>query len=209
MRDGKAAIEQIIDGDGPVADGRRERSRTSRSKIIQATMDLIREGNLDPSAALVAQEADVSLRSVFHHFKDKESLRREIDHILVQAYSPILQAPYRSADPAGQLDELIERRCEVYENVAPFRIATWSARHRSPFLSANHQQLYERDKDMLNAILPPELQTDTIAGKAILIATSFDTWRMLRQDEGLPPRETVRIIKALVRGTLDRSGNGR
>lgn len=207
MKHGKAAIEQIIDGNGPVADGRRERSRASRSRIIQATMDLIREGNLNPSAALVAQKADVSLRSVFHHFKDKESLRREIDQILIKAYAPILQAPYRSHEPLAQLDELIDRRCQIFEDAAPFRIATWSERHASPFISSTYQKLYEREKAMLDALLPAGYQTQTLAGQAILILTSFDTWRMLRQDEGLSPRKTIETIKALVRETLKSAQN--
>jgi len=41
------------------ADGRRQRSDASRRKIALAMLDLLREGEADPSADLVAERAGV------------------------------------------------------------------------------------------------------------------------------------------------------
>ena len=57
-------------------DGRRLRSQVSRAKIVEALMTLVEAGQVDPSAEEVAATAGVGLRSVFRHFKDMESLRR-------------------------------------------------------------------------------------------------------------------------------------
>ena len=63
-------------------DGRRRRSVRSRQRIVEALLGLIRDGEMHPSAAQVAQKAGVSLRTVFRHFEDMESLNREMGAII-------------------------------------------------------------------------------------------------------------------------------
>ncbi|WP_415427269.1 TetR/AcrR family transcriptional regulator, partial [Staphylococcus borealis] len=66
----------------PAADGRRRRSQDSRARIVQAMLDLVREGDVSPSAELVAARADVGLRTVFRHFSDLDSLYREMSAVI-------------------------------------------------------------------------------------------------------------------------------
>lgn len=189
----------------PVSDGRRARSVVSRRKIIQAMVELVAAGDPDPSAAAVAEEAGVGLRSVFRHFEDKDAIFQAIDDVLVAAYQPLLDAPYRSLDWQGQLFELIDRRSAINEASAVFRISAVMQRYRSQFVSEKYRRLYAGEKRMLDAILPPELQTSTRPGRAILLACSFDSWRLLRQDEALNPEQTVVAIKELVGEIMEQS----
>ena len=55
-------------------DGRIARGARARAAIVDALLALIEAGELRPSAARIAERAGVSLRSVFQHFKDVESL---------------------------------------------------------------------------------------------------------------------------------------
>jgi AcrR family transcriptional regulator len=198
MSQTNSAIVDVLNAEAPSSDGRRARSQASRSKIIQAMMDLIESGDMNPSTANVAKKAGVGLRSLFRHFEDKDAIYREVDAILVKAYRPIIEAPYASDDWRERLMELIERRCEVSEAVAPYRISTTAARRRSQFLKENFQQLYDTEKARLNSILPSQLHTDKPLGRSILVAMSFDTWRMLREDEHLSASETVEAVKQMV-----------
>lgn len=198
-----SAIRKTMDETEPLADGRRARSVTSRTKIIQAMVELVAAGDPDPSAAAVAEKAGVGLRSVFRHFEDKDAIFHAIDDLLVAAYQPILDAPYASSDWMDQLFELIDRRCAINEAAAVFRISAIMGRYRSPFIAAKYQRLHAGEKRMLDAVLPPSLQTSTRVGRAILIACSFDSWRLLRQDEELPPQQVVAAIKELVGDILE------
>lgn len=198
-----AAVKKAIEGEGPHADGRRERSRSSRKKIIQAMMDLMAAGDTNPSAAKVAERAGVGLRSVFRHFDDKDSLYREVNQILWDAYQPVFQAPYRSDRWQDQLEELIERRARVYEAIAPFRIATSIQRFSSPTLKETYGRLLEAERNSLAQILPEKIGDDSHRARAILLATSFDTWRLFRQDEELSSEKTVAVITQLLRDILD------
>jgi AcrR family transcriptional regulator len=202
-----SAIRKTMDKTEPLADGRRARSVTSRTKIIQAMVELVAAGDPDPSAAAVAEKAGVGLRSVFRHFEDKDAIFHAIDDLLVAAYQPILDAPYASSDWKDQLFELIDRRCAINEAAAVFRISAVMGRYRSPFIAEKYRRLHAGEKRMLDALLPPALQTSTSVGRAILIACSFDSWRLLRQDEEFSPKQVVAAIKQLVGDILVRADN--
>lgn len=199
-------IKRAMAAEPASTDGRRARSAASRRKIIAAMSDLIAAGDPNPSAAAVAKHAGVGLRSVFRHFDDKDSIFREIDEIVVGAFQPVMEAPYKSDQCQGQLFELIERRAQLYEAIAPFRLATQPARKKSKFLRENYRRHYQGEKRMLDAILPDPIKTDTRIGRSILIATSFDSWRLLRQDEELSQKDTVAAIKEVVSDIVLRAG---
>ncbi|HAU21919.1 MAG TPA: TetR family transcriptional regulator [Erythrobacter sp.] len=197
------AVRSTIEGEKPHTDGRRERSRASRRAIIRAMMDLIVEGDIDPSAARVAERAGVGLRSVFRHFDEKESLYREMDAILTEAYEPKLREPYKSSDWREQLGELVERRAKFYEEIAPFRVSTSIQRFRSPTLMESYRRLLKAEHKALYAILPNRVRNDEQRTRAILLSTSFDSWRLFRQDEELSKRKTIEAIKQLLQDILD------
>ena len=74
------------DAKSPI-DGRHLRSQLSRDNIVTAMLELIEAGAISPSAEDVAARARVGLRSVFRHFKDMESLRREMLNRLAKDYA--------------------------------------------------------------------------------------------------------------------------
>lgn len=209
MINAAAEIRRAMECAAPLADGRRARSLLSRAKIVQAAVELVAAGDPNPSAAAVAERAGVGLRSVFRHFEDKEAIFAAIDELLMAAYRPLLEAPYRSEGWQDQLFELIERRCAINEAAAPFRLSAVMRRHSSPFIAAKYRGLYAAEKLMLDAVLPEALQTATQPGRAILIACSFDSWRVLRQDEDLSADATVAAIKQLVGDIVARTDGSR
>ncbi|WP_341711394.1 TetR/AcrR family transcriptional regulator [Erythrobacter sp.] len=205
MPKGNNALVDALQAEAPSSDGRRARSQASRSKIIKAMMDLIESGDPDPSTAIVAKKAGVGLRSLFRHFEDKDAIYREMDAILIKAYRPIIEAPYQCDDWQDRLMELINRRCKVNEAIAPYRISTTAMRRRSQFLKENFQRLHDKEKARLNSVLPSHLHTDTPHGRSILVAMSFDTWRMLREDEHMSVKATIDAVKQMVREVVARS----
>lgn len=199
-------IRIAMDAAAPVDDGRRARGDANRARIIQAMVELVAAGDPDPNADAVAEKAGLSVRTVFRHFQDKDAIFHAIDDLLVAAYQPLLTAPYRSAHWKDQLFELIARRCTINEAAAVFRISAVMERYRSQFIAAKYRRLHAGEKRMLDAVLPPQLQTSTQVGRALLIACSFDTWRLLRQDEELPPAEVEAAMRQLVEDILVQAG---
>lgn len=201
----KVAVHEAIAGEGPHPDGRRERSRSSRRRIIEAMLDLIAAGDVNPSAAKVAEQAGVGLRTVFRHFDDKDSIYREVDELLWTAYGPAFEAPFRSEDWQEQLFELIERRAAMYEEIAPFRIASSLQRFSSPALMESYRHLLKMERENLHRILPASILNDEHRARAIQLAVSFDSWRLFRQDENLSKGKTIEVLRQLLRDILEQT----
>jgi AcrR family transcriptional regulator len=59
----------------PIRDpGRTRRSERTRQRIINAVTQLVDEGNPHRRTAEIAERAEVSVRSIFHHLPDLEAL---------------------------------------------------------------------------------------------------------------------------------------
>lgn len=206
MVSAKNAVLKAMDAQPPLEDKRRARGAASRRKIIEAMVELIADGDPDPTAAVVAAKAGVGIRSVFRNFDDKEALLREIDRLIVEAYSPIIYAPFKAPEWKDQLNELIDRRSKVNEAIVVFRVSSLTQRYKSPFVAKNLKRLHEREKHHLDEVLPTALQTSTRFGRMIMLAVSFDTWRLLREDERLSKAATVAAIKETVADIIKLAG---
>src|SRR5437763_15803466 len=60
--------------DVPTIDGRTARALRTREAIVDASIALVAEGDLRPTAPAIAERAGVSVRPVFQHFDDLEGL---------------------------------------------------------------------------------------------------------------------------------------
>jgi len=182
----------------PLTDGRRERSRSSRSKIISAMLDLVGNGDVAPSAARVAEVAGVGLRSVFRHFDDMDELYREMGDVIEARVMPIiLQAP-SGATWKEKLFDIADRRAQVFETILPYRISANLKRFQSPYLMQDYRRMLRLESETIEAHLPPAVKDDVVAARGLNVILSFQTWRLLRHDQDLP----IDDAKAVVRGLL-------
>ena len=183
----------------PLSDGRRERSRSSRSRIASAMLELVAKGEVAPSAAQVAEVAGVGLRSVFRHFKDMDALYREMSEEIEARVLPILLRPPEGTTWQQRLTDLAERRARIFEAIMPFRISANIRRFESPYLMQDYRRLLRLEAETLEAHLPEHVRADTLGARGLNVILSFNTWRLLRHDQGL----TVEEAKAVVRRMLD------
>jgi len=176
-------------------DGRRTRGADNRRKIVGALLKLVEGGNADPSAEHVAKEAGVGLRTVFRHFADMESLHAAISERMSAEIKPILERPFEASDWRGRLEELVDRRAEVFERLLPFKIAGDAHRHGSSFLTSEHKALVRAQSEALRRVLPAKLADDKARFAALDLALSFDAWKRLRHDQGVGVREARSALR--------------
>src|SRR5687768_8046182 len=104
------------------SDGRNRRAAETRRKIIAAAKVMIAETGTAPTVVGVAKRADVSVRSVFQHFGDVESLFVTVfDNVREGALR--LQAPSGEAPLPARIDWVIDHLAEMYDKVVPLRLA--------------------------------------------------------------------------------------
>ncbi|MGL4542539.1 MAG: TetR/AcrR family transcriptional regulator, partial [Polymorphobacter sp.] len=154
-------------------------------------------GNNRPNAEEVAASAKVGIRSVFRHFKDMESLYAEMSHRLETEFMAAARLPFTSPDWRGKLVELIDRRFDVFERIAPYRRAADGYLLRSPSL--------QTDIDKLSVFLRMRLQTVVPATAAsgdrldaLDMLLSFESWNRMRHTQRLSAEATRRITDMLL-----------
>jgi AcrR family transcriptional regulator len=181
-------------------DGRRQRSETSRKRIVRAMLELIGAGDISPGADNVAARAGLGLRTVFRHFENMETLYQEINAAMTAELRPVLAEPFRSADWRGQLGEVVERRIRIFERIMPFKIAADVHRHHSPFLARKAEEMTREQRAALVRAVPADRRVDHAFFEALDLLLSFETWRRLRKDQ--------KLSAARARHTLDRLLDG-
>ncbi len=179
-------------------DGRRERGRSSHKRIVEAMMELIVGGDLAPSAARVAEEAGIGLRTVFRHFDDMDSLYAEITATITEQVMPIVFAPYPDQSWRANIRELVRRRIRVFETTLPFRLAANIKRYQSPFLMGQYSKVVMLERELILRLLPGHVLSDRINVEALCAALSFQNWRVLRHDQSLSVEDAGTVMGQMV-----------
>jgi len=177
------------------SDGRRQRSANSRRRIVEALIELIRGGNLAPSAEAVSRQADISLRTVFRHFDDMDSLYQEMSAAIEAEVLPIAAAPLPEVAWPALLEELIGRRARVFERIMPFRLAAGLRRHQSDLLERRHREFSAQQRRVLIQVAPPALATDSARFEALDLLLCFESWHRLRADQGLTVTQAQAVLR--------------
>lgn len=195
----QAPVAEALPGDG-----RRKRSQSSRARIVAAMLDLVAKGEVAPSAAQVAEAAGVGLRSVFRHFKDMDSLYREMTDTIEVEVLPLMLRPLEGAGWQERLLTLAERRARIFETIMPFRISANLRRFESAYLMEDHRRLLRLESGVLDAHLPEAVRADGLAAKGVAVILSFSTWCHLRHDQGVPADQARAVIRRLLEDALAR-----
>lgn len=179
-------------------DGRRRRSADSRRRIVEAMLDLVRDGDMSPSADVVAARAGVGRRTVFRLFSDMEGIYREMQAVMREKVAPVRAQPLFADTPAGMLHALVERRVRFFEEVLPMTVAAAVHRHRSPVLQADHAEIQRELRTILVGVLPPALAEDAMLVESLDAVMSIDLWRRLRLEQKLSVEAASAILQRLV-----------
>ena len=166
-------------------DGRTQRSRLTREKIVAAISLLIREGCTIPTAEQVAERAGIGRRTVFRHFDDMESLNRDINQLVMADVVNALSQPLTAATWQERLFDDIAIRCALYEDIAPFHIAAQITRHQSSSISDVMDLYASLHLDRLRRILPSDMRDHAPTFHGLALVISMDAWLRLRREQGL------------------------
>lgn len=188
--------------DKPQVDGRRERSRSSRTRIVAALLELVESGDVSPGAARVAEVAGVGLRSVFRHFEDMDALYREMGEIIEARVLPIILQMPKGGGWKQKMADIAERRATVYETILPFRISAELKRFQSPYLMQDYRRMLRLEGETIDAHLPDSVKADRFGGQGLKVVLSFQTWRLLRHDMDLPLDEARGVVRRMLEDAL-------
>lgn len=187
-------------------DGRTRRSLRTREAIVDATIGLLEDGDLRPTAPRVAERAGVSVRSVFQHFDDLETLHAAVAERLV-ARVAVLVVPVEPDRPLEErLDRFVHQRALLLEAVTPIRRA---ALVHGPFSTEITARLRDGQAFLRAEVLAtfgPEVEAAGAMGDELLdaldSALSWGTWDGLRSGLGRDQPTAERVLRRLAAAVL-------
>lgn len=185
-------------------DGRRQRSQRSREKILNAMWELMLEGDMDPSAAAIAEHAKVGLRSVFRHFEDMDAIHRELLLVGEATIAPLMMKPYETQDWKSQLLELVERTAELWDRIRVPHTAGEIRRFKSDILMDDYKRGRMKELASVKAVLPADLPDYDTLLLSLDSVLCFSTVRHLREDRNLSFPRTKEIMQFMVQAIIDK-----
>ena len=188
--------------DAGLTDGRVQRGARNRERIVEAMLELIRQGKLRPTAEQVAERAGVGTRTVFRHFDDMDSLFSEMNIAIRKEVRPLIEGIELPSSLRERVALLAQRRGKVFEQITPFRRAAAIQVWRSKFLKHEHRTLSKSLRDDLLRVLPELLEQSDARLATAVLACSFEAWLQLRDDQNLSESAAVAAVEGALLACL-------
>ena len=188
-------------------DGRARRAQRTRSRVVDAVVSLIAEGDLRPTAPRIAERAGVSLRSVFQHFADLDALFAEASDRELSRIASRVDTIDPSGTLAERIDAFLRQRTVVLEQLTPARRAALLQEPTSELIVGVRDRLLALGREEVERTFAPELAGHDGDDRGELLdaldaVTSWQTWEALRAHQGLSIGAARSVVARTVRALL-------
>ena len=156
-------------------DGRIVRGLRTRQALIQATLDLIQAGDVEPTSAAIATIAGVSSRALFQHFTNLADLYAAAFDLAVSRAFERSRPVDSEASLTNRIELLVSDRSELFEEWLPVWHFAERVRSVAPAVGSS-------------PVTRPWRITVTRSATASRSSTSLSCCRIPRRTRGLPRR---------------------
>jgi AcrR family transcriptional regulator len=173
-------------------DGRVVRGLRTHQSLVQAALDLIQAGDVEPTSAAIATIAGVSSRALFQHFTSLADLYAAAFDLAVSRAFDATRPVDCAALLSSRIDFLVVDRSELFEEWLPIWRFAERVRSVAPAVGLGITQLRKRLRDGLAAWFAIELdildptERDLVLD-ALDLAFGLDSWMNMREQLGLSP----------------------
>lgn len=190
-------------------DGRRRRRLHNREAVVDALLDLYREGNLRPGTDEIAERAGLSPRSLFRYFDDVDDLASAAVARQQTRALPLLPIAVGPDAPRPlRIKALVDQRFRLFDEVGHSAAVT---RLRAPFqpilaalLADNRAFLREQVREFFASelgTLRPARAREVLA--ALDILASYESTDLLLRDQGLTLAQAKSAMVSAIAAVLD------
>lgn len=173
--------------DDDEGDGRTLRRTRNREHVIISLLEIVREGELDPSVAAIADRAGVSHRSVFRYFDDINDLvKTAIDHEIERAMPLAVIPDLGMGSVERRVDAWVDSRLRVFAATYQVgRVARQLRRPMRPSVDEGMKAIYQMSVTQMRQHFATELDRLGADGGLVLdaamVQTSFESYDLHRR----------------------------
>ncbi len=200
---GRDTAGETLDDDStaPREDGRHARRDRNKYAVVDAYLELVREGNPRPSIAEVADRSGVSHRSVFRYFSDKDELARTAIERQLAVAAPLVPLTVGPGAPLPErIERFVERRLELFAVVAPAARLSRSLAALQPVLANELKVTRAFLRSQIRHLFRAELDTMDAAERAGALSAldalcSLESIDLMRLDQELSAADTAATLR--------------
>lgn len=173
-------------------DGRVVRGLRTRQALIQATLDLVQAGDVEPTSAAIATIAGVSSRALFQHFTSLADLYAAAFDLAVNRAFERARPVESGASLASRIDLLVSDRSALFEEWLPVWHFAERVRSVAPAVGLGVSQLRKLLRERLAVLFATELGNLEPASHDLVLdsldlAFGLDSWMNMREQLRLSP----------------------
>ena len=191
-------------------DGRTARALRTREAIVDASIALVDEGDLRPTAPRIAERAKVSVRSVFQHFDDLEGLYAAVGDRLVERLSHLRMSVDHELPVDDRIAEIVRQRAVLLEAITPVRRAATVHAPFSREVRARLQAGHDFLRGEIEQWFAVELSKCSATERLVILdaldtVLSWSSWDNLRTLNSRPPDEARDVLVCMVNAIVRRT----
>lgn len=189
------------------------RGQLTRRRIAEAALVLMEERDAPPTGRDIAERAGVSLRLVFHHFKDLDALHGMVIDLYAQRYGHLAPSVPSDLPLPTRVQRTVERRAALYESIGNLGRNAAALAPIYAAIAGGRAATRELMSSFLECTFAPELDAAGPRRRELLaalnVAGSWEAWDRLRSGDGRSVAFSRGVIARLFRALLgSESGSG-
>ena len=197
IKDDHASITKV--------DGRRQRSSQSSDLIAQACIEIINEGNLNPTAKEVAKRAGVGTRTVFRQYEDMEDLHLRIHTIMKETFRhTIKEFEFKKTSLSDRVDELLSKLLSRYEASDNLISITFIRMNESERVRANFDEFLDLISEFVLTSIPEIKTLESIDKHNCIFAFSPAKWFSLRHCHHFNDQTIKKMLLSTINSELSK-----
>jgi AcrR family transcriptional regulator len=217
---GKPAVDRASRRPVVKHDGRHARRERGRLAAIDATFELILEGQIPPSAEQVAERANISLSSLFRYFDGLADMQLQALDRFADRYISLLADPSPDAPPADtatRIAEFVKQRIELFDQAGALIVLAQRRAIDNPMIHNRLAALAQRQAGQVRSWFAPELgpiaardrDTDGLIGVINSVASAQGFQTLTHVNDCTPSdieqawRRSIRVLLDQWRTTRD------
>jgi AcrR family transcriptional regulator len=180
-----------------------------RRRLIEATVETLAEVGADRlTMDMVAERADAATRTVYNYFPTRQHLLSAVQAELLQAFRDTLQLEIPdTGEPAERLRQFVTVLFDGYERQGT--ALTTLLELDEPGIREQVRNMRAWRRDRLEQILRPASDTLRLPIRQAIafafVMTNHASWRVLREEIGLPPDQAIETTAAGIDAGLFRA----
>ena len=180
-------------------DGRSMRAERNRRLVAEASLQLLEEGEAQPTAQMIARKSGVSTSTIFRLYEDLEAIRDTVIQSRLEQVKHLLIDVPRELPLEERITQLVNLRSQFYEKVAPIRRLVAPQRSTSELinkiLTMNESAFFTRQKNLFADEIAGLRSGDEIL-QAVDNLMSWESWDRLRSIQKLSIRKSKQVLTA-------------